>query len=108
MSVTGIAGGTPVVGGTPIAGSVTVDSCDVAELPEYTGQDAAQVTTIDVNVRSGPGTDCPAIGEPIPAGVEVQLLSNPVEREGEAFIWVAVNLDGEEGWLATDFLEPAP
>lgn len=99
--------GTPAAGGTPVAGSVTVDSCDVAELPEYTGQDPVQVTTTDVNIRSGPGTDCDVVGEPVPAGVSVELLGNPVEREGDDFIWVAVSLDGVEGWLATDFLEPA-
>lgn len=99
--------GTPLAGGTPVAGSVTVDSCEVAELPEYLGSDPQQVTIDAVNFRSGPGTDCPVIGEVIDAGVTVEVLSNPVEREGEDIVWVAVNVDGEEGWLATEFLEPA-
>jgi hypothetical protein len=100
-------GGTPAAGGTPVAGSVTVDSCDVAELPEYTGQDPVQVTITDINIRSGPGTDCDMVGEPVPAGVSVDIISNPVEREGDDFTWVAVSVEGVEGWLATDFLEPA-
>ncbi len=99
-------GGTPVAGGTPEASIVTVDSCDVPELPEYTGADAEQVTTGVVNFRSGPGVDCDVLSEVV-AGVPVEVLSNPVAREGEDIVWVAVSIDGEEGWLASDFVEPA-
>ena len=106
MADTGVPVGTPAAGGTPVAGSVTVDSCDVAELPEYTGSNAEQVTTGVVNFRSGPGTECPVISE-LDAGVPVEVLSNPVEQAGEDIVWVAVSVDGEEGWLAIDFLEPA-
>ena len=108
MSVAGAPNGTPAAGGTPVAASEIVDSCDVAQLPPYTGSDPVQVTTSGVNFRAGPGTDCDSIGEAIPAGVSVEVLSDPVQREGDDFAWVAVNLDGEEGWLVTDFLEPAP
>jgi hypothetical protein len=103
-----VPGGTPVADGTPVAVAVTVDSCDVPEFPEYLGQEPAQVTTIDVNFRAGPGTDCETVGQPVPAGVTVEILSNPVDREGDDFTWVAVSLDGEQAWVAIDFLEPAP
>jgi hypothetical protein len=107
MAVAGVVG-TPSAAATPVTGAaVTVTSCDVPEYPPYTGDNPTQLTTSDVNFRAGPGTDCAPIGEPIGAGVPVEVLSDPVVREGEEFTWVAVSLDGEQGWLATDFLEPA-
>jgi hypothetical protein len=107
MTAVSAASGTPVAAATPVGAAETVASCDVADYPPYTGDQPVQMTTIDVNFRAGPGTDCPAIGEPIGAGVAVDVLSDPVRREGDDFVWVAVSLDGEQGWLATDFLEPA-
>lgn len=98
--------------GTPQASdgddATVVSSCDVGFYPPYAGDAAAQVTTSEVNFRSGPGTDCDPIGEPLPAETNVEILSAPVVREGEdGFVWVAVLVDGDEGWLATEFLEPA-
>lgn len=107
MSAASEAGGTPGAVATPAGVAELVDSCDVPQLPPYTGSDPVQVTVIDVNFRAGPGTDCDPVGEAIPAGVSVEVLSDPVDREGDDFTWIAVSLDGEEGWLATDFLEPA-
>jgi uncharacterized protein YraI len=107
MSVASRPAGTPAA--SPVAAAAeTVTSCDVADYPPYSGADPIQVTTSDVNFRAGPGTDCDPIGEPIGAGVSVEVLSDPVRREGDEFVWVAVALDGSQGWLATDFLEPAP
>lgn len=80
-------------------------SCDVTSYPPFTGESAEQVTTAEVNFRTGPGSDCEVIGEPIAAGITVQVLSDPVQREGDdLFAWVAVSVDGVEGWLATEFL----
>ena len=89
------------------AAETTVTSCeDVA--PPLEGGTALYVTTSDVNFRNGPGTDCDPIGEPLGQGASVEVLSEPVTREGEdEFLWVAVSVDGTEGWLATEFLEPA-
>jgi hypothetical protein len=97
--------GTP--GTTTEAGAVAT-SCDMPDYPPYIGDAPSQVTTSDVNFRSGPGADCDALGEPLAAGVSVQVLSDPVTREGDdQYQWVAVSIDGTEGWLATEFLEPA-
>ncbi len=83
-----------------------VESCEVDEYPPFAGADALRVTDIEVNFRVGPGTDCEAIGEPLASGTTVEILSEPVVRDGEPeFSWVAVSVEGTEGWLATDFLE---
>ena len=98
-------GATPAT--QPDAADTTVGSCEVASYPPYTGDDATRLTTIDVNFRAGPGTDCDSIGDPLSAGTVVEVLSSPVTREGDdQFLWVAVSIDGSEGWLATEFLEP--
>lgn len=87
--------------------TTTATSCDVAVPPPFTGVQPQQQTVSDVNLRVGPGTDCDPVGEPIGQGVAVEVLSDPVEREGDEFDWVQVAVEGTEGWLAIDFLEPA-
>ncbi|HEV2066897.1 MAG TPA: SH3 domain-containing protein [Thermomicrobiales bacterium] len=85
------------------------ESCTVETFPAYEGDAPVQVTTADVNFRAGPGTDCELISEPLPPGTTVEVLSEPVSREGQPdFEWVAVSVNGTQGWIATDFIEPAP
>lgn len=91
---------------SPASPVASVASCTVASYPAYSGVDAAQVTTVETSVRAGPGADCDLFGDPIPAGTQVEVLSEPVQREGES-TWLAVSIDGAEGWLASDDLEAA-
>ncbi len=101
---------TPANGATPAStpvGVTTVSSCEVDSVPPSSdGEPVPQVTTSAVNLRTGPGTDCDVLGDPFAAGVVVTVLSAPVERTGDEFTWVAVAIDGVEGWMATEFLEP--
>lgn len=93
---------------SPVSGDAIASGCDFTAYPPFTGEVAEQVTTVDVNFRAGPGQDCDIIGEPIAAGVTVQVLSDPVQRVGDdEFLWVFVSIDGTEGWLTTELLEPA-
>lgn len=88
------------------ADALVVQACEVEEYPPFTGTDASRVTASEVNFRVGPGTDCEALGEPLASGTTVEVLSEPVVRDGEPeFSWVAVSVEGTEGWLVTDFLE---
>ncbi len=85
-----------------------VDSCDPDEIPAFEGDDPNFVVTTDLNFRVGPGEDCdPISDEPLGEGREVIVLSEPVTREGEDQEWVQVEVDGEPGWVAADFIEPA-
>lgn len=97
---------TPVAG--PTEAETTVTSCDDVAPPLEDGP-ASYVTTSDVNFRNGPGTDCdPIFDEPLGEGAIVEVLSEPVVREGDdEYLWVAVSVDGTEGWIATEFIEPA-
>lgn len=96
---------TPVLDTTGV--ETTVTSCE-GTAPPLEGGTETYVTTSDVNFRNGPGTDCESIGEPLGEGAVVEVLSEPVIREGDdEYLWVAVSIDGTEGWLATEFLEPA-
>ena len=85
-----------------------VDSCEPNEIPAFEGDDPDFVVTADLNFRQGPGQDCDPIGEgPLAEGSSVVALSEPVTREGEDQQWVQVEVDGEPGWVAAEFLEPA-
>lgn len=98
--------------GTPIPNdsesATTVSGCEVGFYSPYKGQSPEQVTISEVNFRSGPGTDCDVIGEPLPPDTSVQVLSDAIVRDDQdAVVWVAVSVDGTDGWMAAEFLEPA-
>lgn len=85
----------------------TVDSCSVSVYAAYTGADAEQMTTSDLDLMAGPGSDCDVLDGPIPAGTQIEVLSDPIERTGDdQLTWLAVSIDGAEGWLASENLEP--
>jgi hypothetical protein len=85
----------------------TITSCDVGTVSSASLADPAYRTTVDVNVRSGPGADCEALAiSPVGAFLPVTIVGGPVEREGEDFVWVQVEVVGETGWVVTDALEP--
>ncbi len=85
----------------------TVEDCDPEEIPPFEGDDPNYVTTVDVNFRVGPGQDCDRIGDaPLGQGREVVVLSEPVTRDDDDQEWVQVEVDGETGWVAADFIEP--
>jgi hypothetical protein len=91
---------------TPV--DAVVDSCDPDEIPPFEGDNPNFVVTTDLNFRQGPGQDCDPIGDaPLGEGREVIVLSEPVTREGEDQEWVQVEVDGEPGWVAAEFIEPA-
>lgn len=93
--------------GSPASGVSAVPSCTVTTYSAYTGSDITQITTSESALRAGPGSDCDVLGDPVPAGTQVEVLSDPVQREGDdQSTWLAVSIDGNEGWLATDNLEP--
>lgn len=87
--------------------AVTVTSCEPENVPEFTGGSDAFVVVENVNFRSGPGTDCSLVGEDVlESGLEITVTSDPVVREGDDSEWVRVEVGGEEGWVATEFIEP--
>ena len=103
--------GTPEA--SPVAGSlenlavVPVTSCEPETVPEIALDSTAYRTVSDVNVRVGPGADCdPLAISPIGGFMPVTILGGPVQRDGEDFIWVQVEVAGETGWIVTEALEP--
>jgi uncharacterized protein YraI len=73
------------------------------------GGDAPYVTISEVNFREGPGADCDTLQDvPLASGTELTVTGAPMVREGEEeFVWIRVEVDGEEGWLVIDALQPA-
>ncbi len=66
------------------------------------------MVTENLNFRSGPGSDCALLRDDVlEAGLELTVTSDPVTREDEDTDWVRVEVDGEEGWVAAGFIEPA-
>jgi hypothetical protein len=85
----------------------TVEGCEEPEeLPPVQG-DSERQTALDadegVNLRSAPGADCDVLVT-LAAGTPLQVESGPV-RSGD-FLWVKVTVEGTEGWVAEEFLEP--
>jgi hypothetical protein len=92
-------------------GAVKVDSCDVVDAPPFSGGDENQQVTEELNFRVGPGADCdPAFDAPLEVGTDVVVLSDPVVRSDldDGTEWIQVEVDGETGWVAAEFVEPAP
>ena len=74
-------------------------------LPSPTSRAPHATTAFDVNLRTGPGTNCDII-EQLPIATALTLRSGPVERDG--LEWVLVETaDGDEGWLAAQYVAEA-
>lgn len=87
--------------------TVTVDSCEPEVVPEFDGDTDAYVVVDNLNFRTGPGVDCDPIGESVlESGTALTVTSEPVIREGEDTEWVRVEVEGQEGWVSADFIEP--
>lgn len=85
-----------------------VTSCAPKSIPPFTGNSANYVVKEQgLNFRAGPGTDCDTLGDPLDANTPVTVLSDPVTRKGETSQWVEVQINGQDGWVATDFIAPA-
>lgn len=106
---------TPASGSTPAATPessaaepLSVSSCDVENVPPFTGEPSTYVVAVDVNFRVGPGTDCElAFGEPIGEFQVVEVIGGPVIREDDGSEWVQIEVLDTQGWVAFEFLEPA-
>ncbi|MDQ3657991.1 MAG: SH3 domain-containing protein [Chloroflexota bacterium] len=106
---------TPAAGATPEAIAltdlqpVTVAGCEPETVPPFDGSQTAFITVSDVNFRAGPGADCDTIGDgPIGTNIPVTVLSGPVIREDDEFVWVQVQILDQTGWVVVEVLEPAP
>ena len=96
-------------GATPASSeSPVVTSCSPANIPPFTGSSPNYtVSEQGLNFRAGPGTDCATLGDPLDSGTAVTVLSDPVTRKGETTQWVEVQINGQDGWVAADFIQPA-
>ena len=65
-------------------------------------QEPLSVTANGVNLRRGPGADCDVISA-MAAGTAATALSGPVNAGDR--LWLLVEIDGTEGWIAADFVE---
>ena len=85
---------------------VVEDCAETEELPAVQGPNE-RVTSAEadegVNLRAGPGADCDLLTTLQP-NTSVEILSGPVAA-GD-FLWVKVEVAGDEGWLAEEFLDP--
>lgn len=89
------------------APDTVVESCSPDAIPAFEGDDPDYTVVADLNFRDGPGEDCDlVIDEPLGEGREVVVLSEPVTREGEDQEWVQIEVDGEAGWVAAEFIAP--
>lgn len=91
----------------PAPDAALVDSCTPAEVPNFAGGSDDFVVVENLFFRTGPGTDCELIEDSaLQAGTELMVTSDTVVREGQNTEWVRVNVDGQEGWVAAEFIEP--
>lgn len=61
------------------------------------------VTDDAVNLHSGPGTSCEVLQQ-LDKDTQVTALSGPV-KAGD-YTWIKVDVDGTDGWMATEFAKP--
>lgn len=88
--------------------TATVDSCEPDDVPEFTGDVDAFVVVENLNFRTGPGVGCDPVSDALlESGTELTVTSDPVVRDGEGTEWIRVEVEGEEGWVATEYIEPA-
>lgn len=88
---------------------LTVAGCEPETVPPFDGTQSAFITNSDVNFRTGPGADCDTIGDgPIGVNIPVTVLSGPVDREDDEFVWIQVQIVDQTGWVVVEVLEPAP
>ena len=74
--------------------------------PEPELKTAVVASGVGVYLRQEPSTSAPDI-EWLLDGVQLVLLNSEAEADG--YVWVLVRTpDGNEGWVATDFIEIAP
>jgi N-acetylmuramoyl-L-alanine amidase len=64
--------------------------------------DDAVVTSDTLNLRSGPGLNCPVI-DVMSKGDHVEVLDDPIQADG--FHWFKVSFNGEVGFAAGEFLK---
>ncbi len=77
------------------------EDCEApADLPEVVGEVQREATET-VNVRGGPGLDCELVTQ-IEEGTRVIVESGPVEASGR--LWVLVTVNGDQGWVAEEFV----
>lgn len=97
------------VSATPSASPVaqlTIDGCDVPDVPGFLGDNPNRTITEDVNFRSGPGVNCETVTEDgLGAGQTVEIIGGPVTQAEDDTEWVQVEVNGELGWITTEFLE---
>jgi hypothetical protein len=104
------AGGSPaaLVASLDQLAAVTVESCAPESVPPIALESTAYVTNVQLNVRFGPGADCDRLAiSPIDPAVPLTIIGGPVERDGDDFVWVQVEVAGEVGWVVIDAIEPA-
>jgi N-acetylmuramoyl-L-alanine amidase len=64
--------------------------------------DDAVVTSDTLNLRSGPGLNCPIIAV-MPHGAHVEVLDDPIQADG--FHWYKVSFNGQIGFAAGEFMQ---
>ncbi|MDP9365076.1 MAG: SH3 domain-containing protein [Chloroflexota bacterium] len=62
------------------------------------------VATAAVNLRAAPGTDCPVVTVLDP-GTRIVPRGAAVGAGGR--VWVPIQVVGDRGWVAAEFLRPA-
>lgn len=91
---------------SPVA-LLSVTSCDVPDVPEFTGEQTSYRATTDLNFRIGPGADCElALDEPLGEAQVVEVIGGPVTREDDGSEWAQVRVLDTEGWVSFEFIEP--
>jgi hypothetical protein len=85
-----------------------VTTCSPDSIPPFTGKKADYKVSVDgLNFRAGPGTNCDTLGDPLAVDTPVKVISDPVIRKGEKAKWVEIEVNGQDGWVAEEYIKPA-
>lgn len=90
---------------SPTAATVAnAEPCDPPVPLPPVRESGDRTVTGPLNLREGPATSC-GIVRLLPPGTEVEPRSGEYFADGRA--WMLVEVDGADGWVATEYLQPA-
>jgi uncharacterized protein YraI len=82
------------------------DECEPSEHEDLLGADAVVVIDGPVNLRTNPNLDGQIV-DTIATGAVVNTAEQPQVRSGDDYDWLRVDYQGDDVWVAVDFIEPS-
>lgn len=91
---------------TPTALPVGFSACSIDQAPSATASYIVDTNSVPLKHRSGPSIDSEQVGSSPSASTGLVPDGDCVFNENEQRVWWAVDVEGEQVWVAAAFLTP--